>query len=127
MSWSERRTRPVRKEITFTRDEWEEVRKLQEKLAHYSPEYRSFGFLARRLMLGRSLHVTCVRPLTDPEPIAAAVVRIGVNVNEITRLANADGHATAGQLDEVALSLEQVRRLLGRLFDDYTDAVEGRR
>ena len=122
MSWAERRTRPVRKEITFTEEEWEEVRGLQEKLVHYSPEYRSFGFLARRLMLGRSLHVTCVRPLTDPEPIAAAVAKIGVNVDEINRLTNA-----ADQLDEVALSLEQVRRLIGRLFDDYTDAVEGRR
>lgn len=127
MSWAERRSRPVRKEITFARDEWEEVRRLQERLARYSPEYRSFGFFARRLMLGRSLNVTFVRTLTDPEPIAAAVARIGVNVNEIARQANTDGHVTAGQLDEVALSLEQVRRLIGRLFDEYTSAVEGRR
>lgn len=124
MSWAEGRTRDICKRITFTREEWERVKKLHERLTRYAPQYRSFSAYARKMLSERHIHVTEVKPLTDPEPLAREIGRIGVNVNEIAHWANANQCITAAQVEEVCESFDRIERLLGDLFGDYVDARE---
>ena len=122
MSWRDNRSRSICKKIMFSEDEWEQVRKLYEELTRYAPEHRSFSSYARRMLSERRIHVTEIRPLTDPEPIAREIDRIGVNVNQIAHWANANEHITAGQVAELRASFDRIERLLGDLFADRREA-----
>lgn len=122
MSRAENRTHCVEKIIRFTPDEWERVRNLYEELTRYAPEHRSFSSYARRMLSERRIHVTEIRPLTDPEPLAREIGRIGVNVNQIAHWANANEHITAGQVAELRASFDRIERLLGDLFADRREA-----
>lgn len=122
MSWAEGRDRNICKRITFSEDEWEQVRKLHERLTRYAPQYRSFSSYARRMLSERRIHVTEIRPLTDPEPIAREIDRIGVNVNQIAHWANANEHISPGQVAEIIASFDRIERLLGDLFADGRNA-----
>lgn len=116
MSRAENRTHCVEKIIRFTPDEWERVRNLHEELTRYAPKHRSFSSYARRMLSERRIHVTEIRPLTDPEPIAREIDRIGVNVNQIAHWANANEHITPAQVEEIRASFDRIERLLGDLF-----------
>ena len=122
MSRAENRTHCVEKIIRFTPDEWERVRNLYEELTRYAPEHRSFSSYARRMLSERRIHVTEIRPLTDPEPIAREIDRIGVNVNQIAHWANANEHITPAQVEEIRASFARIERLLGDLFADKREA-----
>ena len=122
MSRAENRTHCVEKIIRFTPDEWERVRNLYEELTRYAPEHRSFSSYARRMLSERRIHVTEIRPLTDPEPIAREIDRIGVNINQIAHWANANEHITAEQVAELRASFARIERLLGDLFADKREA-----
>lgn len=122
MSRAENRTHCVEKIIRFTPDEWERVRNLYEELTRYAPEHRSFSSYARRMLSERRIHVTEIRPLTDPEPIAREIDRIGVNVNQIAHWANANEHITPTQVEEIRASFDRIERLLGDLFADKREA-----
>lgn len=122
MSRAENRTHCVEKIIRFTPDEWERVRNLYEELTRYAPEHRSFSSYARRMLSERRIHVTEIRPLTDPEPIARGIDRIGVNVNQIAHWANANEHITPAQVEEIRASFDRIERLLGDLFADRREA-----
>ena len=122
MSRAENRTHCVEKIIRFTPDEWERVRNLYEELTRYAPEHRSFSSYARRMLSERRIHVTEIRPLTDPEPLAREIGRIGVNVNQIAHWANANEHITAEQVAELRASFDRIERLLGDLFADRREA-----
>ena len=122
MSWANKRRRTVQKLVTFTPDEWEQVRKLHEELTRYAPEHRSFSSYARRMLSERRIHVTEIRPLTDPEPIAREIDRIGVNVNQIAHWANANEHITPAQVAELRASFDRIERLLGDLFAEQRNA-----
>ena len=122
MSRAENRTHCVEKIIRFTPDEWERVRNLYEELTRYAPEHRSFSSYARRMLSERRIHVTEIRPLTDLEPIAREIDRIGVNVNQIAHWANANEHITPAQVEEIRASFDRIERLLGDLFADKREA-----
>ena len=122
MSRAENRTHCVEKIIRFTPDEWERVRNLYEELTRYAPEHRAFSSYARRMLSERRIHVTEIRPLTDPEPIAREIDRIGVNVNQIAHWANANEHITPAQVEEIRASFDRIERLLGDLFADRREA-----
>lgn len=122
MSRAENRTHCVEKIIRFTPDEWERVRNLYEELTRYAPEHRSFSSYAHRMLSERRIHVTEIRPLTDPEPIAREIDRIGVNVNQIAHWANANEHITPAQVEEIRASFDRIERLLGDLFADRREA-----
>ena len=122
MSWRDNRSRSICKKIMFSEDEWEQVRKLYEELTRYAPEHRSFSSYARRMLSERRIHVTEIRPLTDPEPLAKEIGRIGVNVNQITHWANANEHITPAQVEEIRASFDRIERLLGDLFADKREA-----
>ena len=124
MSWRDNRSRSICKKIMFSEDEWEQVRKLYEELTRYAPEYRSFSSYARRMLSERRIHVTEIRPLTDPEPIAREIDRIGVNVNQIAHWANANEHITPAQVEEIRASFDRIERLLGDLFADRREAEQ---
>lgn len=122
MSRAENRTHCVEKIIRFTPDEWEQVRKLYEELTRYAPEHRSFSSYARKMLSERRIHVTEIRPLTDPEPLAREIDRIGVNVNQIAHWANANEHITPAQVEEIRASFDRIEQLLGDLFADRREA-----
>ena len=124
MNKAEGRTHSVEKIIRFTPDEWEQARKLHERLTRYAPEYRSFNSYARRMLSERRIHVTEIRPLTDPEPIAREIDRIGVNVNQIAHWANVNEHISPGQVAEILDSFDRIERLLGDLFADKHQTEE---
>ena len=122
MSRAESRTHCVEKIIRFTPDEWERVRNLYEELTRYAPEHRSFSSYARKMLSERRIHVTEIRPLTDPEPLAREIGRIGVNVNQIAHWANANEHITPAQVEEIRASFDRIEQLLGDLFADRREA-----
>lgn len=122
MSWRDNRSRSICKKIMFSEDEWEQVRKLYEELTRYAPEHRSFSSYARRMLSERRIHVTEIRPLTDPEPIAREIDRIGVNVNQIAHWANTNEHITPAQVEEIRASFDRIEQLLGDLFADRREA-----
>ena len=124
MSWRDNRSRSICKKIMFSEDEWEQVRNLYEELTRYAPEHRSFSSYARRMLSERRIHVTEIRPLTDPEPLAKEIGRIGVNVNQIAHWANANERITPEQVEEVTASFHRVEELLGGLFEDKREARE---
>ena len=122
MSWRDNRSRSICKKIMFSEDEWEQVRKLYEELTRYAPEHRSFSSYARKMLSERRIHVTEIRPLTDPEPLAKEIDRIGVNVNQIAHWANANEHITPAQVEEIRASFDRIEQLLGDLFADRREA-----
>lgn len=124
MSWRDNRSRSICKKIMFSEDEWEQVRKLHEELTRYAPVHRSFSSYARRMLSERRIHVTEIRPLTDPEPIAREIDRIGVNINQIAHWANANEHITPEQVAEIRASFDRIERLLGDLFADRREAEQ---
>ena len=102
--------------VTFTPDEWERVNSLHKKVNKYTTRYRSFTVFARKMLTDGEIRVTEIRPLTDPEPLAREIGRIGVNVNQIAHWANANEHITAEQVAELRASFDRIERLLGDLF-----------
>ena len=122
MSWRDNRSRRICKKIMFSEDEWEQARRLYEELTRYAPEHRSFSSYARRMLSERRIHVTEIRPLTDPEPIAREIDRIGVNINQIAHWANANEYITPEQVAEIRASFDRIEQLLGDLFADRREA-----
>ncbi|WP_428859649.1 MobC family plasmid mobilization relaxosome protein [Bifidobacterium dentium] len=122
MSWANKRQRTVQKLVTFTPDEWERVDALHKRVSRYTTRYRSFTAFARKLLTDGEIRVTEIRPLTDPEPIAREIDRIGVNVNQIAHWANANEHISPAQVAEIRASFDRIERLLGDLFADKREA-----
>lgn len=122
MSWANKRRRTVQKLVTFTPDEWERVDALHKRVSRYTTRYRSFTAFARKLLTDGEIRVTETRPLTDPEPIAREIDRIGVNVNQIAHWANANEHITPAQVAEIRASFDRIERLLGDLFAEQRNA-----
>lgn len=120
MTWNINRNRNVRKEITFTPEEWEHAEAMWKRWRHLG--WPRWGAFARRMLMDGGVHVTVVEPRTDPKPIARAVDRIGVNVNQIARRANETGTVSQAEIAELLDSFARIERLLGRLFDDEYEA-----
>ena len=123
MSWSENRSRPIRREVTFTEDEWKRTQRLYKELTRYAPQHRSFASYARRMLSERRIHVHEIKPLTDPEPLAREIGRIGVNVNQIARALNTavmDGPVLdleLGQLGAFQVEISAWVDALGEAFE----------
>lgn len=122
MSWANKRRRIVQKLVTFTPDEWERVDALHKRVNRYTTRYRSFTAFARKMLTDGEIRVIEIKPLTDPEPIAKEIGRIGVNVNQIAHWANANEHISPGQVAEITTSFDRIERLLGDLFADKREA-----
>lgn len=122
MSWANKRRRIVQKLVTFTPDEWKRVDELHKRVNRYTTRYHSFTAFARKMLTDGEIRVIEIRPLTDPEPLAKEIGRIGVNVNQIAHWANANEHITAAQVEEIRASFDRIERLLGDLFAEQRNA-----
>lgn len=122
MSWADKRRRTIQKLVTFTPDEWERVDELHKKVNRYTTRYRSFPVFARKMLTDGEIRVIEIRTLTDPEPLAKEIGRIGVNVNQIAHWANANEHITPEQVAEIRASFDHIEQLLGDLFADRREA-----
>ena len=122
MSWANKRRRTVQKLVTFTPDEWERVNSLHKKVNKYTTRYRSFTVFARKMLTDGEIRVTEIRPLTDPEPLAREIGRIGVNVNQIAHWANANEHITAEQVAELRASFDRIELRIG--YEELMIAVK---
>lgn len=101
MGWRDNRRRSVCKKIMFTPEEWEQARRIHERWARNIPVYRRWGDFARQtLMHGASMNVS-VTLASDPEVFKAELHRIGVNVNQIARIANLTGFVSQQQMREL--------------------------
>ena len=126
MTWSINRNRNVRREVTFTPEEWEQAEDLWLPWKDFFPSYSGF---ARRMLMRGEVPVTTVRPLTDPAPIAKEIGRIGVNINQIAHWANQSQGISRADVDAIMKAQEDIDRLVSRLFRDQREAqqrAEGR-
>ena len=124
MSRAENRTHCVEKIIRFTPDEWERVRKLYEELTRYAPEHRSFSSYARRMLSERRIHVTEVRPLTDPEPLAREIDRRGIGGDRVLFATDQPWGDFAGEYHRV-LGAATGSELSAAVFADTFDRLYG--
>lgn len=120
MNWSEHRSRHIRKELTFSPDEWRVVRE-NWRACRVDPRWERFGDWAREALSQVEIRPVTVR--TDPAPLRGEIRRIGVNINEIVRLANTSRTVTGTQISELTDMLAQVRGLLTMLYDEREQAT----
>ena len=111
MTWDVNRNRNIRREITFTPEEWKDL----------FPSYSGF---ARRMLTRGEVNVTTMRPLTDPSPIAKEIGRIGVNVNQIAHWANENRNIAPSEIVELRESQKKIEQLIGILLDDAFEQRE---
>lgn len=88
MSWSPGRRRNVQKLLTFTPEEWEQVDANWTACAT-DPRYERFADFARAALTRTQIRV--IEVPTSPMAIRSEVRRIGININELTHLANRTG------------------------------------
>ena len=93
MAWQGNRTRPVRKAVTFTEQEWRYVRDSQvmENRRRAEAGLETVGwtrFARARIMTGRAVTLVVPPGLDD---VAAQLARIGGNVNQIAHTVNIAG------------------------------------
>lgn len=120
MSWADRRHRNVQKLVTFSPDEWQVVRE-NWQACRVDPRWERFGDWAREALSTVEIRPVTVR--TDPAPLRGEIRRIGVNINEIVRVANTSHTATGTQISELTDMLAQVRGLLTALYDEREQAA----
>lgn len=121
MSWNNRRSRNIRKTITFSHDEWEQARHLH-RLVNGNPRFKSYGNFAREMLITGAVRPILVQPLTDSRPIAREIGRIGVNINQIAHWANENKNISPTEVLKIKQSQANIEKLLGKLLDDEHEA-----
>ena len=120
MSTDRSTTRPVRKEITCSHDEWEQSRELY-NLVKGGRGYATYMGFARDMLMHGSVHT--VRVATDPAAFRPDIARIGNNINQIAHTANATGAITPEQVAELMQGMDRIRAILLGLHHDFTQAA----
>lgn len=111
----------------FTPEEWEQAKRVHERWSRNIPVYRRWGDFARQtLMHGVSMSVS-VTLASDPEAFKAELHRIGVNVNQIARVANLTGSVSPEQLRELRDLLASIDGKLAAMEreKEEIDAAQG--
>ena len=94
------RTRPIRKEICLNEQELSVVHHKMNQLGT-----RNFGAYARKMLIdGYIIKVD----YTEQKKLAAAVNKIGANINNICRRINSTGHFYQDDIDELKEKLDLV-------------------
>ena len=101
MGWRGNRRRSICKKIMFAPEEWGQARKIHERLARNIPVYRRWGDFARQTLMHGALMNVSVTLASDPEVFKAELHRIGVNVNQIARIANLTGSVSPQEMREL--------------------------
>ncbi len=127
MSWRDNRRRNICKKVMFTPKEWDQAKRVHERWSRNLPVYRCWGDFARQtLMRGASMNVS-VTLASDPEAFKAELHRIGVNVNQIARIANLTGSVTSKQVCELRDLLASIDRKMESMEREKAeiDAAQG--
>lgn len=85
----------------FSPEEWEQARKTHERWARNIPVCRRWGDFARQTLIHGALMNVSVTLASDPEVFKAELHYIGVNVNQIARIANLTGSVSPKQMREL--------------------------
>ena len=88
-------------EAIVTPEEWEQARRIHERWARNIPVYRRWGDFARQTLMHGALMNVSVTLASDPEVFKAELHHIGVNVNQIARIANLTGSVSPQQMREL--------------------------
>ena len=110
----------MQKLLTFTPEEWEQVDANWTACA-IDPRYERFADFARAALTRTEIRVIEVPP--SPMAIRGEVCRIGININELTHLANRTGAVSDAVLEECIDALERVEELIERLADEHEQAL----
>lgn len=110
----------MRKEITFSHDEWEQSRELY-NLVKGGRGYTTCMRFARDMLMHGSVHI--VRVTTDLAAFRPDIARIGNNINQIAHTANATGAITPEQVAELMQGMDRIRAILLDLHHDFTTSV----
>ncbi|WP_427776850.1 MobC family plasmid mobilization relaxosome protein [Bifidobacterium bifidum] len=116
MSWTKGRTRPICRKVMFTPEEWERAERMRRALMneswYASVTYRRWGEYARERLLYPRIEIPRVVLACDPEAFKSELHRIGVNVNQVARVANLTGVVTPEQVDGLRRQLARITELL---------------
>lgn len=121
MTWDINRNRNIRRELTFTPEEWEQAEGLWAEWKDFFPSYCNF---ARRMLTRGEVNVTPMRPLTDPAPIVKEISRIGVNINQIAHWANENRNIAPSEIVEMREAQKKIEQLISILLDDAFEQRE---
>ena len=98
------RTRPIRKEICLNEQELSVVRHKMNQLGT-----RNFGAYARKMLIdGYIIKVD----YTEQKKLAAAVSKVGANINQICRRINSTGHFYEDDIAELKAKQSEIWELL---------------
>ncbi|WEV47645.1 plasmid mobilization relaxosome protein MobC [Bifidobacterium sp. ESL0690] len=119
MAWQGNRTRPVRKVVTFTEQEWRYVRDSQvtENRQRVKAGLETVGwtrFARSRIMTGRSVTLLAPPGLDD---VTIQLARIGGNVNQIAHTVNIRRRAEYAEIIETQRLLREAVGLLSLMRD----------
>lgn len=101
VGWRDNRRRSICRKIMFTPEEWEQARRVHERWSRNIPVHRRWGDFARQTLMHGGLMNVSVTLASDPEAFKAELHRIGVNVNQVARIANLTGTVDAEQVREL--------------------------
>ena len=106
-----KRTRPVRKILSFSVGEWETVqRRMQIASA------RSFEDFARRAILDQEIVVQ--RIAFDPQVVGAELARIGNNINQIARNVNTEAVTTLDEMRATRALVREIQAVIERAANE---------
>lgn len=126
MSWKDtHRTRPMRKTVTFTLDEWTRAEDFYRRVRQARGGELSFSAHARRLLT--EARVVTVTVALDPDKVRADMARIGNNVNQIARKANTYDHLSSDDVAKVLSSQEELRALFLRMCRERDEQLRAER
>lgn len=121
MSWRDGRTRSVCKKIMFTPEEWRELNAVYHRVKP-GKGYRSFNEFARDLLF-HGVVITISVPIT-PDDAKSEISKIGTNINQIAKVLNASGSASAQQISQIQAHLASIKTLVKAFQDEVAVQVD---
>lgn len=105
------RSRPVRKRVSFTEQEWEIIERRM-----VLSDARTFEHFARAVMLNAEVVVR--RVAFDPAPLRVELSRIGNNLNQIARHVNEEDRVTLDEMRAARALIREVQQVINRAADE---------
>ena len=94
------------KNLTFTFEEWKRIEKLSEKC-----KMRSATYIKQMALNGRVINID----LKNYHAVISELNKIGSNINQIARVANASGYSTHDELRQLEFFRREICRI-SKLF-----------
>lgn len=106
-----KRSRHVRKLVSFTAGEWEVVERRMEMAGA-----KSWERFARDAILESQIRVT--RAAFDPSQVRAELSRIGNNINQIARQVNVEEVVTFEEMRAARMLLKEIQEVISRAVSE---------